>query len=396
MLLLVLGLAACADPPAAVPSGSGPERAAALGPFLAEHWRLPVPAQGERPQGFSEAEASLAPAVCGSCHPEQFAQWRTSLHARAYSPGFAGQLIEGDLAHPLELRGCQTCHAPLEEQQPYDATLQGNPLYDAELRAQGIVCASCHVRAHRRFGPPRRPELPPLVEPAAHGGFEERAEYRESRFCAECHQFFDDPGPAGKSLENTFFEWQESPQAAQGRHCQECHMPDRAHLWRGIHDAEMVRSGVDSELVALDLAAATLRAALVVRNRDVGHAFPTYTTPRVFLTVYQADAGGAELADTRVEAALGRDVDLGQMVERSDTRVAPGESVKLDYALPRAALAASLVGRVTVDPDFHYRGVFAQLGDIYSTAEARALIARAAAEVADSSYVLYETRLGLP
>ena len=369
---------------------------AALGPFLSEHWRLPVPAQGDPPPDFSEAEASLEPAVCGSCHPVQLAQWRSSLHARAYSAGFAGQLIEGDLAHPLQLRSCQTCHAPLEEQQPYGASLQGNPFYDAGLRAQGIVCASCHVRAHRRLGPPRRPELPPLLEPLPHGGFEERGEYRESRFCAECHQFFDDAGPAGKSLENTFFEWRESPQAAAGRQCQDCHMPDRAHLWRGIHDPEMVRSGVDSELVAMDLESATLRAALVVRNRDVGHAFPTYTTPRVFLTIYQADAGGAELADTRVDAAIGRDVELGQMVELSDTRVLPGESVKLDYSLPRAARAASLVGRVTVDPDFHYRGAFDQLLQIYSTAEARALIERAAADVADSSYILFETRLELP
>ena len=120
-------------------------------------------------------------------------------------------------------------------------------------------------------------------------------------------------------------------------------MPDRAHLWRGIHDPEMVKSGVDSELVAVELVADTLQAALVVRNRDVGHAFPTYITPRVFLAIYQEDGDGAELDATRVEAAIGRDVDLGEMVELMDTRVLPGESAKLDYARQRGGRAPGTV-----------------------------------------------------
>ena len=371
------------------------ERAQLLGPFLAEHWSLPVAPQGPAPKNFSEAEASLEPAACGACHPEQYAQWQTSFHAAAFSPGFAGQLIEGDLSDPFQLRSCQTCHTPLAEQQPYDAMLQPSSHFEPELRSQGIVCAACHVRAHRRLGPPRRAELAPLVEPVPHGGFEERSEYLESRFCAECHQFFDDAGINGKPLENTFAEWQQSPQAAAGRQCQDCHMPERAHLWRGIHDADMVRSAVDVELVPIDLTGAQLQAALVVANRDVGHAFPTYVTPRVFLAVYQVDAAGAELANTRIDGVIARDVDLAQGIERSDTRVLPGESVKLDYGLPRAPQSVALIGQVRVDPDFHYRGVFASLATTYTTPEARRLISEALTRVADSAYILSEIRVDL-
>ncbi|MEN8162036.1 MAG: multiheme c-type cytochrome, partial [Myxococcota bacterium] len=227
---------------------AGNGREALLGPFLAAHWRLPIAPQGEAPPDWPALERSLASADCGSCHPKQLAEWRGTLHAKAYSPGFAGQLLEGALAAPASLRGCQTCHAPLAEQQPVTASGAPNPSHAPALRDEGIVCAACHVREQRRFGPPRRAELPPLVGPLPHGGFEARSEYQESRFCAECHQFFDDEGVAGKPIQNTYVEWQQSPAAAEGKSCQGCHMPDRAHLWRGIHDPEMVRSGTETTL----------------------------------------------------------------------------------------------------------------------------------------------------
>lgn len=392
-LLLVAALTALSgcDSESGPASGTS-ERERVLGPFLSDHWALPVPPQGPAPPGFSQAESSLDPTDCGACHPKQYSEWQTSLHAAAYSPGFAGQLIEGDLAQPFQLRACQTCHAPLSEQQPYDSALRDNADYLPQLRDQGIVCASCHVRAHRRLGPSRRAGLPPPQEPVPHGGFEARAEYGESRFCAECHQFFDDAGVNGKPLQNTLFEWRASTWAAENRQCQGCHMPDRSHVWRGIHDRDMVSSGVATDLVPVDLSGETLSAALVVANVGVGHHFPTYTTPRVFLAIYQVDGTGAELPETRIEAVIGRDVNLGTMVEEFDTRVPAGESVKLDYALPRTPAAVALVGRVTVDPDYHYRGVFASLLTAYGDSDARRLLEEAVRQVSDSAYVLAEIR----
>lgn len=364
------------------------ERERALGPFLAEHWRLPVPPQGEAPPGFTDVERSLDPMVCGTCHPKQYSEWQTSLHAGAYSPGFAGQLIEGALAERWQRDNCLTCHSPLTEQQS-----------DAALRAQGIVCASCHVRRHQRLGPPRRAELPPLPAPLPHGGFEARAEFQEARFCAPCHQFFDGAAPNGKPIENTFEEWRTSPQAAQGETCQSCHMPDRAHLWRGIHHPETVRGAVDVELVpvASGILGARLEAALLVRSHGVGHRFPTYVTPRVFAAAWQEDAAGRELPGTREEALIARVLDFSApgWPELSDTRIEPGETVRLDYARPRAEAAVALVGRVTVDPDYHYRGVFQELLGTYSEPKARAQMEEALRRADDSTYVLREVRLPL-
>jgi len=374
----------------------GNDREEVLGGFLSEHWRLPVPAQGGAPADLSALERSLLPSDCGACHPKQYREWQGSLHAGAFSPGFAGQLVEGRLAEAPQLRRCQTCHAPLAEQQPILESGEAEPAYDASLRAQGIVCAGCHRRSHRVFGPPRRPELPPLAAVLPHAGFEERAEFQESRFCAECHHFFDDEGVAGKPLQNTWAEWRASPAAAAGRTCQSCHMPDRAHSWRGIHDPEMVRSGVQVGWDAFEPDAEWVRATLVLTNRDVGHAFPTYVTPRVFLEAWQVDAEDGEIAGTRSRATIGREIDFSAWQERFDTRVLPGESMRLDYAQARHSRARTLIGRVTVDPAYHYRGVFESLLASLESGTARDLIAQALERANEAPYVLTETRRALP
>ena len=99
-----------------------------------------------------------------------------------------------------------------------------------------------------------------------------------------------------------------------------------------------------------------------------------------------------------MEASIGREIDFASdpWRELADTRVAPGESVRLDYAAPRASGAVLLVGRVTVDPDFHYRGVFESLRTQLEDPEARRLIDAAHRRTSESTYVLTEVRRPLP
>ena len=71
----------------------------------------------------------------------------------------AGQLVEMFETAPGDALGCLTCHAPLAEQRPLVREPGGhvtNPAFDPALQSRGLVCAGCHVRAHERFGPPRR------------------------------------------------------------------------------------------------------------------------------------------------------------------------------------------------------------------------------------------------
>ncbi len=371
------------------------DRKEVLGPFLSDHWTLPIPLQGPPPEGWSAFEADQNPASCGACHPEQYADWQSTLHAKAYSPGFAGQLIEGSLSRPRSLRSCQTCHTPLEEQQPVTSEGEPNPAYDPALRDQGMVCATCHVRAHEHRGPPRRADLPPLAESLPHGGFVARDEFTQARFCASCHQFFGRPGPSGRPIQNTFVEWEDSPHAEAGDTCQSCHMPDRAHRWRGIHDIDTVKAATDVTLTGVMAVADRIEARLALRSEGVGHMLPTYTTPRLFLEVVQVGPEGEEISETLESFEIGRRVNFRQGRDIFDTRIAPGRSATLYYNQTRSADAVAIVGRVRVDPAYHYRGVFSRLRSRYKNEKAKALIAEAHRLSSETPYVLEELRAEL-
>jgi hypothetical protein len=334
--------------------------------FLARHWRAPLAPQGAPPARFSPLEASLAPEACGTCHPAQLADWRTSTHAAAMGPGVAGQLVEMLASDPRGALACQRCHAPLAEQAPLvPGTLAANPAFDADLRARGIPCAACHVRGHERFGPPRRDGSLASGAPREtlpHGGVTRTPAYLASEFCRGCHQF-EPRGYAlnGKLLEDTYNEWRASRYAAAGVQCQDCHMPDRRHLWRGIHDAEMVRRGLTITLVEDPPAPGGVAGRLVVENSGVGHRFPTYVTPLVILRAELVDAAGRALAGTRVERRVGREVTLDLTREIADTRLAPGERAELPYARALEGGAAAARFSVVVYPDAFYAAFYAAL-----------------------------------
>ena len=366
--------------------------------FVARHWRTPLRPQGPAPARFTPLEASLAPEACGTCHPAQLADWRTSIHAAAMGPGVAGQLAELRVQDPATALGCQNCHAPLAEQMPQvPGTLADNPAFDAALGARGIPCAACHVRGHERFGPPRRDGSLASAAPRAslpHEGVTRTPAYLASSFCRGCHQFGPD-GYAlnGKPLEDTYEEWKASRFAAAGVQCQDCHMPDRRHLWRGIHDADMVRGGLT---ITLDDASpgvpGGVAARLVVENSGVGHRFPTYVTPLVLLRAELVDAAGLALAGTRVERRIGREVTLDLEREVSDTRLAPGERAELVYAraLEDGAVAARF--SVVVYPDAFYTAFFEALlrqGAGLGEDDVR----RALGETRRSAFTVFEARV---
>src|SRR6185503_19341518 len=205
------------------------------------------------------------------------------------------------------------------EQSPLTRTRTGivpNRAFDAALHERGVVCAACHVRGHQRFGPPRRDGSLASATPRAklaHRGVVRTPAFLSSEFCRSCHQFTP-KGFAlnGKLLQNTYAEWQASRFAREGVQCQDCHMPDRRHLWRGIHDPAMVASGLEitvtPEAPRLTVGQ-EFTVTLDVRNTRVGHAFPTYVTPRVLLRGELLDASGP-VAGSRREVVIAREVAL--------------------------------------------------------------------------------------
>ena len=138
-------------------------------------------------------------------------------------------------------------------------------------------------------------------------------------------------------------------------------MPDRRHLWRGIHDEAMVRSGLEITLEpepAALVAGQDFALTLTVRNARVGHAFPTYVTPRVILRGELIGAGGETVAASRQETVIAREVELDLSREFSDTRLAPGERARLRYTGRAETTGARVRLSVIVEPDAFYTRFF--------------------------------------
>jgi hypothetical protein len=332
--------------------------------FLDKHWAEPMPPQGSPPASFSPLEASLNPESCGQCHTEQYAAWRTTLHSKAMGPGLRWQLM---LMDQNQGNRCLRCHAPLAEQKallalehrwPNTPNTPPPDFVPADLGHRGLVCAACHVRGHQRFGPPPRGQK---VEGGPHGGFTVSEAFEDSRFCAHCHQFPDDgPRIAGKLLEDTYQQWLASDYAKDGpgkQTCQSCHMPDRKHLWRGIHDPEMTRRAVEVTFELNDQGDGSYEALARVRNSGAGHHFPTYMVPKVELLFYQHDADGSVQELGR--HVIGWQVDTQITREIADTRIPAGETreFRQPYISPGAAgWRVELVMRVL--PGEHYERIY--------------------------------------
>ena len=141
-------------------------------------------------------------------------------------------------------------------------------------------------------------------------------------------------------------------------------MPDRRHLWRGIHDPDMVKSGVEIS-VTTDRpryrAGDEVRATLTVTSRRVGHYFPTYVTPRVVVRAELFDAQGQPVPGSREERAIGREVSLDLSREIGDTRIPPGGRFTLPYRRRLDRPGLTLRVGVTVYPDHFYIGFFESL-----------------------------------
>jgi hypothetical protein len=362
--------------------------------FLASHWIDPLPPQGAPPAQFSPIEASLAPEACGQCHVEQYRDWHGSLHSRAVGPGLLWQLR---LMDQQTANSCMRCHAPLAEQKAlmaFEHVWPGAPsspppsYVPANLHRQGLVCAACHVRAHRRFGPPARTST--AADRLPHGGFSANPAFEDSRFCAVCHQFPESGSRLnGKLLENTYEEWRNSFPGRAGQTCQSCHMPDRRHLWRGIHDPEMTTRALTVTLELTVLDRERMRAEAKITNTGTGHYFPTYVVPEVVFTLQLVDPNGRSKGEiARTVAARRANVDLTQ--EQFDHRIRSGETRILDgeFRYPAGGTGWSVELHMAVSPGAHYERSFqyALEHTVNMTREARQLLREALKQVETARY----------
>ncbi|MDQ6965683.1 MAG: hypothetical protein Q9M23_02025, partial [Mariprofundaceae bacterium] len=336
---------------------------------------------------------------------EQFSAWQNSRHAQAFSPGLIGQFP--GMSH-TDRNDCLTCHAPLTEQkykpeqnhinaqqsmQSLALKLKQPEGFDRNadteavalpLRHAGVTCAACHVREWQRFGPPQRgTDAVGHIDTPAHGGFTASPEFEQSNFCASCHQFPQSYAINGKPMENTLEEWKQSRFAAEGTQCQSCHMPDRKHEFKGIHDPAMVKKGL-----RFTTAARADSAALTIRSVWIGHAFPTYVTPKVIIRGEELDARG-QVLNSREWEIIREVAYIDGWEELRDTRLLPGESRRfvMDHVLQTARQVRFTV---KVIPDNFYKTVYRSfLDDENPDVNARKLMHLALKEADMNDYRLF-------
>jgi hypothetical protein len=253
-----------------------------------------------------EAADFKTSANCKQCHEQIHDQWTTSMHSQSYrDPVYQAFLRRIDEEKQGRLTAfCVSCHAPL-------ATMTRTvpaKLFDGQpkpaLLEQGVSCEFCHTISGSEVEL-RKLSLGAFLFPRAgqtnvlygrHLDAKTNAHPTEpskflgsSELCGTCHRFGH---PAsGMPIQDTYDEWKRSPYAAEGKRCQDCHMPsysgktaeegkDRpelhAHVFMGGH-TEMIRKAAfvqvqsrwkDGRKESLDVVAS-------VSNIGAGHQIPT-------------------------------------------------------------------------------------------------------------------------
>ncbi|NNJ84653.1 MAG: hypothetical protein HKP13_06925 [Gammaproteobacteria bacterium] len=172
-------------------------------------------------------------------------------------------------------------------------------------------------------------------------------------------------------------------------------MPDRRHLFRGIHDPETVRAGVAVGSRAFSASKGDARVQVFLTNTGTGHRLPTYVTPEIRLEAYQQDADGIRIPGTEAITPIVRRLDLQLTTEYFDTRLAPGQTATLDYKKPISPRAHWLATRVYVEPDAFYTRIYEALLEMDMDEQGAQLIREALAESARSGYSIHEKRYPL-
>ncbi len=370
--------------------------------FLKWYWQRPLAIQ-QLPKPIGHESISLSPSYCSQCHVAQFQGWTTARHSHAMDAGVLGQLLATKAQDHASHAECMNCHAPLAEQElSLTSAIQhtSSPWdHDPSIHEQGVVCAACHVRDGHWYGPPHRDGSGLQGNPAnyPHAGWKAETAFEDSRFCAACHQF-----PAGgyalhgKMIENTYVEWRQSTWAQRGYTCQSCHMPDRQHLWRGIHDPVMTLKAFHIDTQFHMSPQGLIQASLQVRNTGAGHDVPTYVTPHIILEAYQTDVHGNMLVNSLKTYLIARQVSLDVSREIADTRLPPGGRAILSYHASKLPNAQNLVLAIRVEPDAFYNSFYKAKLDAQLPTSERINLEKALEQTRRSPYELFRRSWQLP
>jgi len=307
---------------------------------VSEAFERPVESGGAPP-----ILGKLRAADCGVCHQEQYRDWKTTVHSRAWTDPY----FQVDWAFDGRQQICRNCHTPLDRQQEHrvlgfrdrdkwDPVLAPNPEFDPALQSEGVTCAGCHLRNGKMLGPGKSANAPHPIEKFSD----------PNEVCLRCHvvqgnrwdTFYKMP-PCGTVAEIAATEGRLKKRSGEyavrdvaGLGCVECHMPGHRHLWRGGHDSQMVRSALTASFSQLPGRSGGRIAELVLENTGAAHFLPTGTPDRhLSVSIRALDAAGqvvGETADTLERTVMWRPF----IVDLWDSRLPRGAPRRYRLELP--------------------------------------------------------------
>ena len=171
--------------------------------------------------------------VCGVCHTQHYAEWRTSMHSYALIDPVYRAIVsirQQDFDGKQD-KFCLQCHSAIGTR---GGDITANFSFDdlSGITLEGVTCEACHKVAevvrpynsgHRLDddGPIRGPIKEPATSPLHESEYSPL--FEKSEFCAGCHDVVE---VSGMNLERPYEEWLESPAGGTDETCQSCHMPE--------------------------------------------------------------------------------------------------------------------------------------------------------------------------
>jgi hypothetical protein len=262
---------------------------------------------------------------CRSCHPGIYEQWSQAMMSQAYTHHWdeieyfdlAVAHAEVDPFMKEAADGCNGCHAPLAFM---GGTLPPPRPEEKSMANESVSCEVCHLTQRAQVDPPvnfsyyivpgmtKQSGRVPQMESPAHK-IVQNDFLKTTEFCGNCH---NEMNPFGIMVKSTQIEWKEGPYAAEGVHCQECHMPRgeyqlalmgkkhddaRLHLFHGAHDPGKVRGTIELRIepdIRLAEPGETIVFTVALFNQKTGHKFPTGSVEDriAWLDVEATDAKG--------------------------------------------------------------------------------------------------------
>ncbi|TGM91548.1 cytochrome c554 and C-prime [Leptospira levettii] len=378
--------------------------------FLVEHWNHPLPLLNGSNQGkqlqLSSMESNMYPKQCATCHEIQWKSWKSSFHAKSIGNGLLWQKTN---LESKEYNNCLNCHSPLQETKAeLSETFRTKEIIQSQkehfpkgISNPSIQCASCHIRNQTWYGPQRKNFNRNETENDSfpHNGFKAIYDFESSLFCKSCHESPENGVYLnGKQLMEVYKEWENSSFAKQGIQCQNCHMPDREHSWKGIHDPDFVRKSVEPSWKLETISNGEIRIFAELKSIAVGHKFPTYLVPKIYLRFYTIEANGKKTFIE--ESIIGRLVNTNLSEEYYDTRISPNDKHTVDFTYKlNNRKVEKIVWETIVDPDEHYVRSFEeslQIKSKFLSEETKKQLTLSLSEKRESEFKLFTLSLPMP